>query len=38
MLKIAKKWANFALSGSPTGTENFESPPIKNLEKKPCQA
>ena len=20
----------------PTGTENFESPPIKNLEKKPC--
>ena len=57
MLKIAKKWPNFALSGQfwlqsdfflqlppppiqlrprrgPTGTENFEVPPIKNLEKK----
>ena len=23
-------------SDFPTGTENFEFPPIKNLEKKPC--
>ena len=55
MLKIAKKWPNFALGGqfwlqsdffhkslphptlSPSGTDgtkNFESLPIKNLEKK----
>ena len=43
-LKIAKKWANFALSGQfwlqsdfPTGMEKFWVPPIKNLEKKTLQ-
>ena len=29
---------DFGQIGDPSGTENFESPPFKNLEKKPCLA